>query len=246
MDGGVVPPCLELGDEPEHMLLTWAGKRASKDGMIRLGQDRLFYRAERDTGAGAESFQHLEDAGYVEKIRTGESFRYRVLIFCDCKGGNPPNGGTASAREYSLRLTTQGSWTANGLTVGGFSGEMEESAQKPVTTVSLAKYFFPQVVRSAGIQMNPLQTNSHALAHQLNQWKLQGVDLGVMQLMMEEFVRHPEWCRRSRKPPWQVFIGMRGELASIVAFRKRKDPVRRRWSDGTWLTSHTPRAISPA
>jgi hypothetical protein len=245
MDRGLVPPCLELGDEPEHRLLDWAGRRAGKDGLIRLGQDKLLYRAEQDARVGAESFQHLEDAGYIEKISAGDSYRYRVLVFCPCKGGNPPSSSPALRREYMLPHNEPGlevgedaSWlvTSNGV--------KSESVQKSATTVSLAKYFFPEVVRAAGIQMTPLQTNGPALASHLNRWKLQGVDLETMKLMMEEFARHPEWCRRSRKTPWQVFVGRRGELASLLAYRMRKDPANRRWSNGRDWFSLTPRVNS--
>ena len=250
MDKGLVPPCLELGDGPEHRLLAWAGRHTGRQGLVMLSPDRLEYRLGQEVpGVGVKTFTHLEDGGWIEKVRTGESYRYRVLTCCSCgSGGFPQSYDPALRREYMLphnepRLAVGES---SRLAVGASPGGMEGSAQKPVTTVSLSKYFFPEVVRAAGIQMTPLQTNGPALAHHLNQWKLQGIDLSTMQLMMEEFARHPEWCRRSRKPPWRVFIARRDELASIVAFRKRKDPARRRWSGGRdyFLSPPTPRVVS--
>ena len=96
--------------------------------------------------------------------------------------------------------------------------------------------------------MTPLQTNGPALVHHLRNWKAQGVDLETMQLMMEEFARHPEWCRNARRPPWRVFVGRRDELASMVSYSQRNDPANRRWSGGgdEYWTAHgrTPRVSS--
>jgi len=209
-----------------------------------MGVDKLYYRA----GAGPEVFQHLEDGGYIEREYHGESYRFRVVVFCSC-GGNPQTPDTALRWEGSL---ARSAWVPDPAFGGlGFTNRASNGAaakKSPDTTVSLARYFFPQVVQGAGIQMNPLQTNAFALAHHLNRWKLQGIEISTMRLMMEEFARHPEWCHRSKKSPWQVFVGRRGDLASLVATQQRKDPGARTGTirGASYWDCHTPRAYSPA
>jgi hypothetical protein len=147
-------------------------------------------------------------------------------------------------REARSNGTSHFGWTSGDPLLASFNGVKSESAQKPVGVISLAKHFFPEVVRGAGIQMTPLQTDTAALIRVLRHWKSLGVDLLTMKLMMEEFVRHPEWCQRSKRSPWQVFVSRRGDLASEVAYRQRKDPANRRWAgtgEDYWLGRHTPR-----
>jgi hypothetical protein len=213
-----------------------------------MSGNKLEYQLKKMPGAGMETFQHLEDGGWIERVSIGDSHRYRVLVSCSCGGGDSPTSSPALRREYSLRLDDRPVVSVNeSVSVGDVdvpNGVKSESAQKPVSTVYLSKCFFPAIVRAAGIQMNPLQTNGAALTQHLNRWRLQGVDMLTIQLMMEEFARHPEWCRGARRPPWRVFVGRRDEIASIVAFRKTKDPSNRRWSGSGkefWLGRHTPR-----
>lgn len=250
MERGLDPPCLELGDGPEHRLLYWAGSHTGRQGLVTMSENKLEFQVRRVPGAGMETFQHLEDAGYVERVQIGESYRYRVLVFCTCSGGLSPISYPAQRWESRLRLDDPpvvGYLSESGSVGGASNGVKSESVQKSTTTIYLAKYFFPEVVRGAGIQMTPLQTNSAALGHHLNRWKLQGVDLSTMKLMMREFARHPEWCQHSGKPPWQVFVGRRGELASIVATTRRWKIRDKDWVAATprvtkdWLGHRTPR-----
>lgn len=90
------------------------------------------------------------------------------------------------------------------------------------------------------------QANYAGLIHNLNRWRLQGFSIETMELMMDEFANHPDWCRRSRVPPWRVFVAKREDLASLVAYRKRKDPANRRWSGGKDWFGHTPAVNSLA
>jgi hypothetical protein len=211
-----------------------------------MGADKLEFQLKKVPGAGMETFQHLEDGGWIERVSIGDSHRYRVLVFCSCGGGHPPSPEVALRRESRLRLDEpplavggSDAWLVS--SVGVSPGGMEGSVQKPTSTVSLAKFFFPEVVRRAGIQMTPLHTNGPALAHHLNRWKLQGINLNTMGLMMEEFARHPEWCQRSRKPPWRIFIAKHDELVSLVTHRQGNDPSNRRWDGIDWLSCRTPR-----
>jgi hypothetical protein len=114
------------------------------------------------------------------------------------------------------------------------------------TTVTLARDYFPQVISMNGYS----NSKWPALAHHLNQWKTQGVTINTIRLLMDEFGRHPEWIRRSNKPPWRVFVAMRDDLEALLATRQRRDPGNRKWSAGQgdeyWLGRHTPRSYSPA
>jgi hypothetical protein len=131
------------------------------------------------------------------------------------------------------------------------NGVKSKSAQKPVNTVELARDYFPQVMAGTGLGAIRLQSNWPALARGLKLWKANfGVSTGTIQLMMDEFGRHPEWCRASNKPPWRIFLARRDELASLMETRRRRDPGNRRYSAGQgkefWLGGHTARAYSPA
>jgi len=208
-----------------------------------MGLDKLYYQA----GAGPEIFQHLEDGGFIEREYHGDSYRFRVIVFCSC-GGNPQTPDPALRWEGRLARSAEVPDPAFGGSRFLVRASSRAAAKKsPDTTMSLARYFFPQVVKGAGIQMNPLQANAPALAHHLNRWKLQGIEVTVIRLMMEEFARHPEWCRRSQKSPWQVFVGRRGDLASLVAAQQARDPGARTGTiRGAGYWDHpTPRAYSP-
>jgi hypothetical protein len=61
------------------------------------------------------------------------------------------------------------------------------------------------------------------------------VDLAFIRQMMEEFVRHPQWTQRSRRPAWQVFIARRQELVKLVHTQRRRNPNRSGWSQEDWL-----------
>jgi hypothetical protein len=237
MSEGLDPPCLELGDTPEHKLLTWAGRKTDKRDLVLMREDKAHYRANREVpGSGPETFTHLEDGGWIERVTIGESFRWRILVFCSCGGEDRLFLGAADGSVVTMPFGRSNGATppllpVRLLPVTNANGGMERSAQK--STVYLATYFFPQVVRGAGIQMTPLQINGAALAHHLNRWKLQGVDLLTMKRMMEEFAKHPAWCRNARRPPWRVFVGKREDLASLVASNQRRHPGNNRNKD--WL-----------
>jgi hypothetical protein len=66
-----------------------------------------------------------------------------------------------------------------------------------------------------------------------------GVNLSFVRRMMEEFVRHPTWCERSRRPAWQVFIGRREELIKRVRIQQGRNT---RHSGGAeyWLGKYAP------
>jgi hypothetical protein len=267
MDEGLDPPCLELGDDPEHRLLAWLTRKANKrTGVVPYEYERLIERAAKGVFGSAhrvrpteQAIRHLFDGDYLQKVDFGASFGFKVLVRCFCAEKIPLSPPQAVRRSIVM---PEGhgdgpgpSVACSGFVCSGLSdvltGVKSESVQKSDTTFSLARDFFPQVVEQAGIQMNPLQANFPALASHLNRWKAQGVDLSTMRLMMEEFVNHPDWCHRSNRSPWRVFISRREELVSIVLQRQQRDPAARRFSDnpigqGSYWNRHTPRAYSPA
>jgi hypothetical protein len=108
---------------------------------------------------------------------------------------------------------------------GGVGG-MEESAR------NLARDFFPDLCRENGITY-PVGTGWLGLAGALKQWQEKyEIGLDEAKLMMQEFVRHPQWCRQSRKPTWQVFLARREQLQYLVLAKKRRDPGARRFAAG--------------
>jgi hypothetical protein len=252
MDEGWTHPCLELGDGPEHRLLAWAGGRVNKNGLVKLGRDKVFFQAKQQVRAGEEAFTHLEDAGWIERVTIGESFRWRILVrcccscFCFCGGENHLFPGAAGGSVGTMRSARSTGATppvycfeTQSVDMGSVVGVKYRTVEKSATTVYLSKYLFPQLMRGAGIEMNPLQINGAALTNHLNRWKLQGIDFTTMKRMMEEFARHPEWCRGARVSPWRVFVGRRGELASLVASNQRRHPGNNRNKD--WLAYPTRR-----
>jgi len=218
-----------------------------------LGLDKLYYQA----GAGPEVFQHLEDGGFIEREYHGDSYRFRVVVFCSC-GGNPLKVAPGDSEPVlSLRDGTGEPPMGSGFRVGddvfGLSsqGFKSKSVQKPINTVQLARDYFPQVMAGTGMRGIRLQSNWPALAKNLKLWKVNyGATITSIQQMMDEFARHPEWCRASNKPPWRIFLAKRDELATLAAAQQARDPGNRKYSAGQgrdyWFGRHTPRAYSPA
>jgi len=243
MERGTVPPCPET--EPEHGTLEWATRRRNrKTGLVMMGLDKLYYQA----GAGPEIFQHLEDGGFIEREYHGSTFRYRVVTPCTCPGGNPPDPVAARRRETILpRSGDVGE--PQGSAVGGLVARATSraAAKKSTPITGLAKDYFPQVM--GGTPLDHFMLNWPALAHNLKLWQT-NFDIGIpmMKLMMDEFARHPEWIRRSKTPPWRIFIAKREQLASMIVAQQRKDPGARTGTirGASYWDRPTPRAYSPA
>lgn len=248
MDRGLVPPCLELDDTAEHRLLTWASRRTNKDGLVLLRPDKVAYRTGREVdGLGTQTFTHLEDDGWIEKVRAGESFRWKVLVPCSCAPEimfKPPQAAGSVATVASHRSGATGYGFGDIRSEAGLRVK-SESVRKLRPTNQLAQDF-PELVRAAGIQVTPLQTNYPALASHLRRWHEAGVSINDIRMLMEEFVKHPEWVRRSSKPPWQVFVGRRDQLASLVARQQRRDPGNRKFLTDDHWTYHPRRSFSTA
>jgi hypothetical protein len=247
MEGSLVPPCLELGEGPKHRLLTFMTRKTGRQGLVLMSEDRLHYQS----GADEDSFQYLEDADYIERVTCGESFRYRVLVFCLCGGGNPPGFPAAGGREPMLGAKRR-MGDPTGLAVGvipgafAFNGVKSESVQNPVSL--LARDFFPTVLPE---NIRP-QCKFEAMARNLKTWKPKyGISIETLRLMMEEFGRHPEWYHRSRTPVWRVFLARRDQLVTLVTSQQARDPAARVNSrnytgPGSYWDCHTPRTYSPA
>ena len=252
MDKGLVPPCLELGDGPEHVLLAWMSKKAGSRGLVKLdpaglieqGAKRAFqdHHATRRTEA---AMRHLLDGDYIERTDIG----FEISDPGSCwKGGNPQNPLAARRPVGIVMRGAHGDAEAqlSGLVSPVSSlGVKSESVQNPVSL--LARDFFPTVFSG---DMRP-QLNWQALARGLKIWRSDhSISLNTMRLMMVEFGRHPEWWRRSDKPVWVVFLGRRDKLAALVESRRKRHPGDRRYSAGQgrdyWLGRHTPRSYSPA
>jgi hypothetical protein len=221
MDAGVVPPCSDLGQSSEHRVLTWVSRKANKDGLVMLRPDKVTYRVYREAHVeGDQPFTHLEDGGWLEKVRTGESFRWKVLVTCSCsidllQNSPPATASVATVPWHRSGASVLGYNSSTGSSSGYVSLRVKsESAQN---SVSLARDIFPRLVKQ-----NPLQANWPALAKNLKLWNQQGVEWSFIRQMMEEFAQHPEWCRRSRRSPWLVFVSKRSDLSSLVSHQRQK------------------------
>jgi len=248
MGGDVVPPCSELGQSGEHRLLFWmSGRAKNKHRVVPLEYDEIVRRGwDRSPGRNEQRLVHLVDGGYLERVDFGESFSFRVLVPCK---ENPlilstrPSGGRAAmvaSTDAAIAAPITSVVSQSDVRVGNFNGP--RSAPNYVT---LARDIFPQVV-----SQTPLQSNWPALAINLKRWpEKYGIDFPLVHQMMEEFARHPEWCRRSRNAPWRVFLTHRQDLVDRVLHQQRKDPAARVGhlrGEEYWFGGHTPRAYSPA
>jgi hypothetical protein len=228
MEKGLDPPCLELGDDPEHGLLTWLSVKA-KDGVVPFRPDKVSFRVGREVGVFRQApFTTLVDDGWIEKEHHGESFRWKVLVACFCGRDfrPPPLAALASGVSISAERVGNGA-SGHGSGDSGYEalvGVKSRSIQKPVRPcTALARDVFPQLLRDAGI-VN-LDNDTPGLASHLTRWKREdGVSINDIRSMMTEFVRHPEWCQRARVAPWQVFVRKRQELINLTISRRRRDP----------------------
>jgi hypothetical protein len=237
-------------------------EKANRRGLVRLEYNQLVEqaasRAFKDhhaTRRASSSIQHLFDGDYIGRVDFGATFGFEVLVRCECSGDDSLKPLAARRHEGIVMREAHGDAEATGFEVQGslidalaLTGVKSESVQKSVNPISLlARDFFPQM-----LQGNTLpQSNWPALARNLKLWETNfGINIDMMRLMMEEFGQHPEWCRRSRRPPWRVFLSRRDELATLVITRRRRDPANRKYSAGKgpeyWFGHHVPRAYAQA
>jgi hypothetical protein len=102
--------------------------------------------------------------------------------------------------------------------------------------VELCRDVFPNLVEDHGLETIPRHLYWQALCSQVKKLEIDfNVDPPFIRRMMEEFVRHPQWSQRSRRPAWQVFIGRRQELVKLVHAQRRRNPNRTGWSQEDWL-----------
>jgi hypothetical protein len=97
------------------------------------------------------------------------------------------------------------------------------------------------MVREAGIRFLPGETKWGPLAQHFRLWQKEGLDLAFIEDMVKEFVKHPEWCRKSNRAPWLVFLSRRTDLVSRVARQRQRDEPGRHRVDGDWWLTTTPR-----
>ena len=268
MEEGLVPVCSDLGQSAEHTLLHWMTRRARKGGTLRgvvpLEYERLVDRARRDGNPRAEeALRHLFDASYIEKVDLGESFSFKVLVRCFRSDYLCFSPSAAGARGDSLvpkaldgaedRSVSPGPELAKGLgRHEGLSGitsvssifatrlpKNQERPKKPETR--LAQDVFPQVLNAHHFGVMYPQHSWMGLAQGLRRWHdLYDVPYTLVPTLIQEFVQHPDWCRRSKRAPWLVFLSRRQDLLDLVANQQRRDPGRRSFGAQSWNERPTP------
>jgi hypothetical protein len=249
MDEGLVHPCHELDESPEHRVLAWLSRQANQEtGLVKwIRPDKVTFRVRSEVlGATKAAFTHLVDGRWIDKEEHGTSFRWMVLPSRSClcpgstRGENRLSAACGAASEILcpqgigskravLLSDSSGLLTSSDSLDSNTNGVKSESAQKPMDRLVRD---FPRLVREAGIQMTPLQAEDcfAVLGNNLRKWHCDlDVSINDIRLMMEEFIRHPEWCRRSQRSPWQVFLSRRLQLAGLIAYNKRQHPGNRRF-----------------
>jgi len=261
MNEGLVPPCSELGQSPEHTLLYWMSTHVNARGVVRDFDDRTKVFALR----------HLIDGGYIEKLTFEDSYRFKLLIRCPgqesffekvsprASSASPQDtnlsrsdglgaGADESARFHRADEVTGMSITELETTDSEWHPSAKKRERRQDPEVLLARDVFPDLAR-----LNKRDRRLHEvgpLVGQLRLWeKKYGYDWAFVRLLMEEFGKHPEWYRG--RPAWEVFVTRRRVLAALVVHRQKRDPSNRRWGTNRgreyWVGSRpTPRAVSPA
>lgn len=271
MNDGLEPSCSDLGQNVEHVLLDWLGRKANRRGIVAMEYDLLVERIGREvfrSGHGqhkaGEALRHLFDAGYIEKLHAGDSIRFRMVGECACQNFSVEDYSDqsgAAARGASLALTR---WTGpedpSGASrdedPGGVASQRlikvireRRPAEKMATPyMELARRFFPELLRQQGV-VHALAVNDYrAFAHQLRVWHdRDGLSYTMMRRMMEEFAQRPQWYTRSRSMPWKVFVSKAGALQELVLGQSKRDPSNRSLTQTReyWFGGHTSGASLP-
>ena len=219
----------------------------------------------------------LTDNDIIETVDYGGSKRVKVLLkppseknpVEDCSGPNPAERrGVSLARSAGVTEPT----TIVGRSTGGQTGsdgksqdrntthlfrslvrvgpQGQESAQKYERRDRarvLAQDVFPRLLREHGVRIS--SGNWQALTWHFRRWHDEGISYGQIQLWIEEFVQHPQWCR-SKNPPGGSFVGRRSMIEELMETRQRRDPSGRQFQrpddDRYWLGRLTPSAVSTA
>jgi hypothetical protein len=259
MGDGVVPPCSELGQSAEHQVLAWMSQKMKRPMEYQRLLDRLgreVFDSGHGQGKAERALTHLkdQDTEFIRKVDIGTSWGLEVVEKCWCEAFSidlfptpRPQGG----KGLSLRAKPVGepNTSMSSGSIGTSISDRASNTNGPpsaLNSVVLARDIFPQVLGG----LNPLQSNWQALASQLNRWHSQGVEWVFVHRMMEEFAKHPDWCRRSKRSPWRVFLSRREELAGLIISQQRQQPYSRRFRDlrgeSFWNGRPTSRAYSPA
>ena len=256
MDDGWAKPCSDsdAGFNGVHEWVTRRSRRR-KSRIIPLGWDGLISAISRDLAFSwretADALQSLLDLEWAEKVDEG----FRVLVeknlaeLAAQPGAAGREGGSLVAKRLDaddaiFPLFGEASAASRIPGVMGKSAQFYGGTRTPRPSglrVELCRDFFTNLVEAHRMETIPGHLYWRGLCSQVK--KFQGdyqVDLTFVRQMMEEFVRHPEWCQRSRRPAWQVFISRREELLGLVKLRQRHHPGDRRYQvegDQGWLTT---------
>lgn len=266
MDNGLEEACPD-SDAVFNGVHEWMSEKAlrRRNGIIPGGKHDIVERIAREkcfpAREVADAFQTLRDQGAVEVFGEGKGFlvpeRIRHVFDAnphtppperDTLAGVKPTGCRALKSEASAASEAPPAFDFPESSEARRTGGMEESAHKygpapknpSSRAVQMARELFIDLCEEHGIANIPYPKWS-GLARRLRQWEEEeGIDLNLSRQMMEEFVRHPEWCRSSTKLPWEVFVYRKNKLMSLVTNRLRRDPANRRYSSSNgaeyWLS----------
>jgi hypothetical protein len=185
----------------------------------------------------SDRFTALEDGECIE--RTDEGFLVTEEFLGTCRLSRRRRGEEAilvakrlDGFDTTYRVEPRRATPA----VKQGSVQNEVGTRKP--RVDLCHYFFPDLVEERGLETVRRDVYWKALYSQVQRLQLEyRLDLPFVRRMMEEFVQHPEWCQRSSRAAWQVFISRWQQLIRLVHAQRRRDPGNRRHSGGAeyWM-----------
>jgi hypothetical protein len=228
-----------------HAWMTRRTARSPRSGLIRLDYLSLATALARELGRPEReitaTLNHLLDLRWIEKDEDGWRVPVPKIFAQDvpASGEAPRERDKLVAKRLGWRVAAFPSERSERSTrFSKDQGTAENYATGPEPTfpnspvVKLARETFPALCVESEIQFLPFQMNWLGLSRHINQWRKDGMTLSFISQMMEEFFHHPEWCRRSGRAPWRVFVSHRDQLVDLVLTRQRRDPGSRRHSAG--------------
>lgn len=226
--------CQEFApDQVEHKLMALLSN-LTKGSLARLTTEAMAADLDTCQGEVRDGLATLRDLGAISNSENG---LLRIDGHCPHKeilNHCSPKQSEGSAREYSvlgrdvtpqqLSIGASGSRELVAISDTEAPGPNPDGGISPkLTTVYLAKFYFPKAVREAcrkrGVRaLN--QQNWQALAKSFGEWRRdEGVSLEEIKEMIDQFCRYPEWWKG--KLAWRVFLGRRSMLHEHVT-----DPMR--------------------
>jgi hypothetical protein len=225
-------PCGNLDNQP-HDLYRYLTAKRRRNGIVGpLRNLNIRSHIYPDT-VGMNLFRGditlLRDEGLVEKLDDEPLGYYRVLEDCphpleDFFGGDEPIDGQVAPRPPRMNSERVRS---------GGSTKSPLGSPSPSPSPSNENLYWERSARTVGPMTQLLhhfaqvcpdynRSDRGILFRAFRAWKKEGIPTKFQTAMVDEFIRHPDWCRRSQRSPVMVFTSHKTELLAIIKFNNRK------------------------